>query len=496
MEETLDEYSQIKKAIFEYKQKSSLRSLLRWVFAGLLLLFVGLLIWFNLAPFGLVRQYKEGDRRMSKLGPDDRVMGVRVDNTQINKQIGDVMYFSTDVGATKFDKAKVKIIYQNPSPDQEIFLGYKDRPEWHYETKLIDSPILNSLNWKRAGDSLMLYQRNDAYKSIDEFFSQISTDEVVGTYNLSPNNFFIDKLPDYSSSSNERNIELGLRGKHTMYVYLENEPFNMSFHLKDLNWYEGKDKISIGVYFKGNLIKEATSDDDENDSADKRGGERILSLEFPEKGLTESGVYKVVVDSTQDTILTNIVTTIQKIVFAGQIYLTANNEVYPEIYSETKALNIYSNSKILSFLTHHPNAIQEIMVDGEEILIEQPLKEVAITNNDGFNEIKLSKNDLIIKGITGFFSFTKEQFFEPTKYIFLPIDEPEYINLVDFILTDYITPQIINGWKVAEVEFNLDKAFINNGKLEWMIQSPDLKANNGELFIKDLQIELIKEPSN
>ena len=111
---------------------------------------------YNYPLFGLTIILKE--KEVSGLSPNTRVKKVLESGSEAQKQFDDFVYFTTK--SEGFDKAVIKLSFLNSSPEQEIQLGFKDRAEWHYLSKPLFLPLIESLNWNVVNSrSPSLYQR-------------------------------------------------------------------------------------------------------------------------------------------------------------------------------------------------------------------------------------------------------------------------------------------------------------------------------------------------
>jgi hypothetical protein len=138
-----------------------------------------------------------------------------------------------------------------------------------------------------------------------------------------------------------------------MYVYLNHEPFNMSFTKQDLNWYSDPDAAKISVYKGKDKVFDATIDDDGNSTSNQKPGfKQTVNIKNPGPGLPESGVYKIVIDAPDDSIITNITTNLHKIVFEGPLYVADNRAVYGGI-PKTNPTKLVTNAQSISFRSDH-----------------------------------------------------------------------------------------------------------------------------------------------
>ncbi len=456
--------------------------------------FIVYLIFANTLPFGISSYYISKDQSISPLSPASRVETQNIDGAQVTKQKDDLIYFTTKF-PFKFDTAKIKVSFQNPNPEQQIELGYKDRAEWHYDYQILDSSIFKLLEWNTVGNNPVLYQKNNQYNSAEEFLKNLPPQAIIGTLNYSIPVGLQTMLPDYKPSANNSIIDVPLRGNHIMYAYLENEPFELTIKKQDLNWYEDPDVMEVKIYKDDALVLTTVIDDDGiADNSRQAGPEIEAVIKNPGPELPESGVYKIVFDGSADTIIKSIKTNLHKLVFEGPIYPISNAEVYPGTIQNSFPTTIYTNSRTMTAVVHHNAALQDINVNNTSVsLSTTSFLPKVITTTATSSKIVIPKSDTIISGI-GYYAFSEDQFFLPSQYTVLPITSSTDINLVDYIITPYSKPIVqADGYSVVEREFDVTSAVPDKGRLSWIIRAPGLKENNREVIIKDIEVTYTKK---
>lgn len=472
--------------------KNNLQIFVRSLFILFAILLIGFILQANIAPFGKSSKLSTDIKKDNiKLEPQTRVTQLPDTTLQLHD---DLVYFSTNM-TFKFDKATIKITFKNNNLDQEIHLGFQDRESYHYDTKLIDSNILNDLSWSFVDDSPRLYQKNKVYNSYQDFLANLPADSLVGFYDFEANVLKQTYIPDYSPSSSETVINTPMRGKVVLYVYLNNEPFKMWVSKQDLNWYEDPDPVNIKIYKDKDVVYSSTIDDDGiTDSSNKVLPPMEAYIQNPGPDLPESGVYKVVIDSGRDSIIKSIRTNLHKIIFDSPLNLVSNSDEYPQIIEKTTENKVFSNALVLSAQTLHNSGLQDIKIGDSILKLIEVKKEESTKTAQPISEVTIPKSDVVLRGLLGNFAFSKEQFFTPSKFKLLPITEKGDIETVNYIITNY-KPSLQQGeWRVAEAEFDLKTAYIEDGKLRWIIRAPGLKENGTQIIIKKIEVEFSKKP--
>jgi hypothetical protein len=498
---------------------------------SLLILFASIavvVIFFaNYTPFGIVQSYQSGQPEISDLAPSDRMEKVIYNGETLTDVKDDLVYFSTKM-PFQFDRAIVKIKYQNQFADQRVDLGFQDKDVWHYFTKSFEEPFFLGKDWNILGDGPYVYQRENEYKSADEFMTHPPTNGVIGTFDYDSDTFDLTKmdLQGYQASNSDTVIDTPLRGKHILYAYVGIEPFKMTLTKQDLNWYSDPDPVEVSIYKNDVKVYDVIADDDGiTDNSNKVTSPDDIVIQNPGPGLPEPGVYKIVIDASPDILISKIKTNLHKVVVEGPIYAAENSEVFPGIIQQTKPTILYTNAKQISAQTFHSPGLQDITITDPNVAtlsatISSTLKKnarnikkeattsafpnlhlnqlstfVSATPSAQISKLWIPKSDTVIKGYLGYFAFSPDQLFYPTAYSVLPLTSSDDISKVDYILTNYRPPEANGDWKTATVSFDLSQAVVKNGKLSWLIRSPNLKENGHNILIKNIKVQLIKNPS-
>lgn len=478
------------------KAVERVRSIGRFLGIMLLTAIIGYIVLDNFAPLGIKTHYVLGNTiHISDPGPKTRVKINVVNEHKMFYQLHDLIYFTT-VMPFAYDKATVRIVFQNPYPDQTLFMGFQDRETWHYDTTPIDVPFLNDSSWYTLGkNSPILYQRKQHYGTVDDFLKNPPKDALIGTYAYDTG---IGKDPvqiaNYRSTLQDTVIDSPLRGNHVLYTYLHNEPFKMIIEKQDLNWYEDPDPMTIKVYKDKDLVYQITTDDDGIQNAShKTLPPQEIYIQNPGPDLPENGVYKIIINANTDTLIKKISTNLHKIVFAGSLFLAGNHQVYPSVAS-TSATHIYTDALSLSATTYHTAGIQNIIVGNQILPIQSIHQPTIITPQEKISKVIIPQNDIVLNGFQGYFAFNQDQFFNPTPYHILPLTNPADVQLVDYVLTDYTQSSKTGGWQVAEKTFDIRSAVMKNGRLSWVINAPNLNENNHQILIGSIEVTLYKNP--
>lgn len=464
-------------------------SLISRLFLALMVVLLTLyLLFMNTIPFSVDSHLSLDDsRKVSNLGPANRLTFSNGTYSITQTPV----YFSTRV-PYEYDTASVKILYRQKFDEAPISVGYKNGPDWDYNQKLLSAPILDKSNLVPTSSFPYLYQRNSQYKSLNEFIANPPQDrKPIGLYKTSIDSNEVESMLDnYTPAVSETVIDTGLRGSLTFYTYLEKERFNFSFTKFDLNWYQGTDDLRIRVSKQGDKVYEALLKDDGNISADRQiGKSQTINISNPGPGLPESGVYKIEVISTRDSILSEIRTNLNKLAFTSPLYL-AESKSYSTNKTSDIPSNIITNSRKLDISIDHLSASQVVTVNQtQKTGIRSTEETYKIPLSGGLNTVNITDSDILLEG-DGFLSFDRNHFFNPYTVNTEIINSGEDIQNLDYILSSYNgkSTSLGNGWFTNEVTFDLSDAYYANDHLEWILQPEINPGSNSSLEVKTIDI--------
>ncbi len=432
------------------------------------------------------------EKELSDLTPGARVKKVLASDTEIKKQVDDTIYFTTK--SEGFDKAKIKLTFIDGNPDQDIHMGYKDQKVWHYKTSPLYLPLIENLRWDRVNVySPTLYQKNNGISSFEEFIENPPQDKVVGTYYLT-GDYSRKILDGYAPKTTNTTIDVPLRGSHTFYTFIQNEPFSLKISKQDLNWYEGADTLKIIVSKDGEVVNEKVIPDDGIvDTSKKIKSPQSETIEY-KGGFPENGLYKIQLITNGDTIIKSIESSFHLLVFQSPIYPISASEVYSSKINSGSLNTLFTDANKLNYQTFHGTSLQKIKVNNTEVDINEVNKLIEYISAKNRNQIDIPKGDIVVSG-AGYFSFATDQFFTPYIYKRYEVKGLEDLEKINFLLTDYVKPfNLDGGWKQSELEFDLSDAVYDKGKLSWIIRAPGLKEKGNTILIKDIEVTLEKSP--
>lgn len=456
----------------------------------ILAVIIGWFGYMKIVPSGQISYFYDYNKPsffIGKLSPAERV---EINQTEA-KIKGEPVYFSLRP-PRRFERASVTIKFKNTTDRPVLELGLlNDKIAWGYDLKPLQNKIIDQLSlvWPMVYDKAgaRLIEREKKYDTVEKFLSNLPPSQEIALYNYRlKNNFLLDK---YSPAEARQLVNYSFRGAYQFYTYIKNEELDYVFNFTDLNINRDHDPVDIKVYSPAGLIRTEHIADDLAASS-----ERQARLKIP--GLKE-GVYRLSFIANDDIITKQIASAQSQFALINKIWLYDNNK---------KPLVLYTNSRQISAQTNNPSSLGKIKVGADTLDLNKtyqqfsiktpaPIKIDSIKPGDDqeFNQgkIELAKDDIIISG-DGVFSLSQADFLDPR---FKSLDGNLDINgeKINYILTNYKNPSAAGEWRQATADFDLTKAYQENGRYQFLISLPGLRAEEsakGALLIKEIKIDL------
>lgn len=410
---------------------------------------------------------------IGKLTPSERVI---INKTDAEIKGGPV-YFSLKT-PRRFERAKVTVTFKNTTafPIMEIGL-LNNKDAWSYDLKPLQNKIIDqlSLAWPAAPgeNGASLFQREKKYDTVDKFLNNLPPRGEIALYNYSiKDNFLLD---GYEPGPKNNLIDYKFRGSYQFYTYVKNEELDYVFNFIDLNINSASDQIEIKVYSKDGAVYSAYAADKKAGDSERQAVVKIADL--PE------GVYRFSVIASDDVITKGITTKQSRFALINKVWLAEGNKAN---------LALFTNSRLINAQTINPASLGKIKAGEVFLDVNETYKQLSVKISNRPTKIELPKNDIIISG-DGVFSFLENGLFDPR---FKNIDGNLDINgeEINYVLTNYQAPVSSGGWQTAAAEFDLTKAYQENGKYQFLISIPSLKAEEpaaGEIIIKEIKVDLL-----
>ncbi len=370
-----------------------------------------------------------------------------------------------------------------------------NKDAWGYDLKPLQNKIIDqlSLAWPVASgeNGVSLIEREKKYNNVEQFLDNLPARDEIALYNYSlKNNFLLD---NYEPGKKDNLLNFKFRGAYQFYTYIKKEELNYVFNFFDLNINSDNDPIEIKIYSKDSVIYSTHLADEKTVSNDRQTVIKIADL--PE------GVYRFSIIANDDVITKSITSRQSQFALINKVWLAEGNK---------ENLILFTNSRLVNAQTVNPSSLGKINIGDNYIELNQTYKQFSslvlnnqiiavksgsagVDSNKKFGPVKieLPKDDIIISG-DGVFSFSENSLLDPR---FKNVDGNLDINgeKINYVLTNYKTPINFDGWQTAVAEFDLTKAYQENGKYQFLISVPTLKAEElieGEIIIKEIKVDL------
>ncbi|MDP2708640.1 MAG: hypothetical protein Q8O93_01115 [bacterium] len=441
-----------------------------WLMLALIIAWFGYLKIVPSGNISYVYDFTGPSYFIGKLTPAERVQ--TADGQAIIK--GDPVYFSLNP-PRRFETAKVTVTFKNTTDFPVMELGLlNNKAAYNYDLKPLQNKVIDqlALAWPVVygpGGSRLI-QREKKYETIGQFLSDLPDKNEIAIYRYDLKEKYL--LNDYSAGKEIKPLGYKFRGSYQFYTYIKNEELDYSFDFIDLNLNQDSDPIDIKVYSPDGLIKtEHLADQGENS---RRAGIKIADL--------AEGVYRLSVIANDDIITNGIITAQSEFSLINRVWLASGNNKIPAVFTD---------SRIINAQTSNPASLQKIKAGAGELDLNETYRQISLKAVEPITELGIIKDDIIISG-NGVFSFAEGGLLNPS---FKTVGPNLGINEenINYVLTGYKPPVLSVEWQTAEAEFDLTKAYRENGKFQFLISLPGLKAEeaaSGQAVVKNIKIEL------
>lgn len=372
---------------------------------------------------------------------------------------------------------------------KEIKIGVRGSEKENYLYKPLYQQQLEQLKIQAIANNLLFWQKNPIYSNLEQFIEKPPVDKITATY------FFDlgDLSQKKSSSSSEKNtiFTRTLRGSHTLFIRVDKKPLNITVEKQDSNAYKGEDRLLIELYKADKQItKKEISDDGISDIGSLKMKPQIEQIKIDN---LEPGIYKLVLtDKSQgsDIGITKIETNQSALILGSPFYIL-----------DDRLATVWTNSKKITVTTWHKEGLQTVKLDSLYSLKVDKTNEnyeynlnkpETADNTRELHQLDIPKNDLIITG-DGYFSFSKESFFNPEPIKTVELSTVSDIEKIDYIIANYQPVKREGDWKVTQAYFDPKDIKVDGDKLYFSLESPELSGYGGEIVIDNLEVT-VKKP--
>lgn len=441
----------------------------------MLALAVGWFAYMKIAPSGSISYVSDFSRQsyfIGKLTPAERVeLSAVKQQTEIK---GGPVYFSLKT-PRRFERAKVSVKFKNTTDFPVIEIGLlNNKNAGSYDLKPWQNRIVDqlSLAWPvvYGENGVRLIERQKKYQTVEQFLASSPARDEIALYNYNFKNNFL--LAGYEPSLNNNLIDYKFRGSYQFYTYIKQEQLDYVFNFTDSN---DTGPITVKIYSPDGLIYSADATDKQAGSNERRAAIKIANL--PE------AVYRFSIIARDEVITESIASRQDQFILINKIWLAQGNKAN---------LVLFTNSRLINSQTLNPASLGKIKLGDNFLDLKETYKQFSAKVLSGTAKIELPKDDIIISG-DGVFSLTENGLFDPR---FKKADGQLDINgeKINYVLADYQTPANFDGWQTAAAEFDLTKAYQENGKYQFLISIPSFKTEepvSGEIIVKEIKVDLL-----
>lgn len=389
-----------------------------------------------------------------------------------------------------FDRVDAEVWFKNDSvPIVELgALGSVETQA--YDLRPLQNRIVDALDWFRLEkDGLVLLQREQTYRGIDEFLADPPPVSEIAAYQTSFAKPYV--LSGYAPSSASRVVDVSLRGFHEFKTYVKNETLSFDFAYMDMNRDDGADAITILVTnADGEPVADARASDDGNVEDDARATDLRHVIIFA-TGLSE-GVYKVALQGSRDIFWRTITTTQQKIVFLNNLFLGDEVGYQPS----PRPVTFWTEAKHLSFTTRHVEGLQNVtslLSSAGPLAIDEPYKRFAYdVGQTGIVPIATERGDLEVTA-DGHVAFSPDMYFNPDPVRLAYNTDLDRLG-VNYVLAEYVSPEKVGDWYVARTTFDTSALVFDEGAWKFVVSAPGIKDLGASLTIGRIDMIWMREP--
>lgn len=455
----------------------------------LLLIPLGIFFWLTrieLIPDGtfiVLHNPHQSSPYVDALAPQDRVRAPEKQNgTWVQALISDPVYFFLHPHR-HFDHVTFEIWFQNSQIPLIEFGGLVQTKPDVYDLLPLHFLAIEKLGWTWIEENgLRLYQnpKSRPYVSLNDFYQNPPSQDRVAVYKADFSVPF--RLHDYKASSHQQTVDVTLRGKHEFKTYIKNETLDFVFGYMDMNRDEGSDPIVATLFNEKNQpIMDVRADDD----GDTRGDGIASAQQELRMRVTDlpEGVYKIVLSTGRDIFFRTIQTPQKKIVFLHSIFL--GDEI--GFHEQPQPTRFWSAANQLRMQTRHGEGLQEVTIGETSVSISQPYEFYTAQTNGKVQSVDVPKNDLEIF-FDGPLAFARDAYFEPDPVVFTQSAD------VDYLLTSYQSPRVVDGWLVQKVELDTNKLIFEKKSWKFTFSMPEIRASGGEVLVKQINTIWTRKP--
>lgn len=432
-----------------------------------------------------------------------------------------------------FSALEIEAEFENANnPTLEVGIRKKvdvnmGEPVFDFAYNYLDNKYLNEYgkylgkDWTRLIDNekgVSLFQRQAQYPDIASFLQNppptvnkdVSEADEFGvkqiTYKDVPQiatvNYTLKQKIDQKANedtaeelkSDFSSVPYSFRGTFSAYIYFEKtaeKQLELNFLKQDLNSKTDEDVYEVKIYdYRGNLVSYMILNDDSITDASKRINAQTYQQQID---LPESGVYTVrFVNVNYDSMIRNISVNTKKIAFNDFTLIDFDGFGVSNLL--TKPATIFAKKGTITIFPEHPNASQDITVNGTSFSLDHYNKIATGTFKlaDAMNEIVTSKNDVRVVHNNNPVALEKSAFFDVNPNMTMEL-KTIMSNDVNFVIAAYLPPETQENSKRNSAHFDLQNVDVDeNGNLLFKVRAKGLSGYGNEIKLKTFAVKLLR----
>jgi hypothetical protein len=349
--------------------------------------------------------------------------------------------------------------------------------------KTIDVPLLRDALtqfWQNTTDELTgntVYSKDGL--TLAEVQDRAKNGEPIATVGADLQVPYRD--PNYTPNNSPHTIPNQLRGSHLFYTYIKDETLRLTLDVVDTNVSIGSDPISVVVRNEKNEVIETQKFSDDGNQTNDRMSSEPKRITVEKSGLPE-GVYQIVVQTSGDVLLENLITQQQK--FVVKDYLLFGNE--------SESFTVQLGSRTLTAVTDNAAALGSVDVDGRSLLLHTinqavVLKEVR-TDETTVVPVRGNKADVSLS-YSGYAAFEPTAYFDPDFAIQAVTADVQLSDVSAIVVRDFTPP--VENYRGLEAAVDLPLAGVlgDRKKLQFVLEAPELLSEKESIIVDSITLE-------
>ncbi len=367
-----------------------------------------------------------------------------------------------------------------------------------YDRQALYHPQLEQLtvssDWLLSDNDLFQRQSADyRYASADQLFDQPAAQQLVGYYGF---DWPTPYLPEFTSQR-EASILYPLHGPHKTLIALNQDQLDLRLTVSSYHDLAGDDHVTVRLRdWQGNELAVRRIDQEERPLG-VTGNKLTEELQFT--GLTYPAVYRLDIETTNDTVIHELEVNTPYLVFDGSIRL-AGGPQYEEAYGslDISGSSLISGARSWHAVTESFDSLQTLRMADASVTLARPLEAVRFSPARSFRflinrgyEIYLQKGDVMLQG-KGVFAMTQNAYFNPYPWFVDGSLDPDLLG-IDYVAVQY-RPVERDGSRFRQtINVDLAKAFAPEKQLRMQIAAP--RMFEGQSFeLHRLEAHFSSEP--